>query len=213
MWNTNRIRLQNLREGGGWRWPVSAGNAGKPCCAPQESRPGIVCEDQSGRPGCWYQSERPRPRRSSRFQPRSADRGALPILACRRLSRCVAWSNSSNRSLTVRVFWPRFPFPARITRIAFPTAIHCNSSPGLMPNRSAISLGTVNCSLLVTLGMFLLYKGFSPYSRAAAQIARRGKRSAPSRFATNKADQIEFDLFEYQILDYIGQIGILASWK
>src|SRR5579864_1742581 len=159
--------------------------------------------------GCWYQSERSRPYRSSRFQPRSADRGVLPIRACRCLSRCVAWSNSSNRSLTVRVFWPRFPFPARITRIASPTAIHCNSSPGLMPNRSAITLGTVNCSLLVTLGMFLLYKGFSPYSRAAAQIARRGKRSAPSRFATNKADQIEFDLFEYQILDYIGQSGYL----
>src|ERR1700719_3604286 len=36
-----------------------------------------------------------------------------------------------------------------------PAGIHSNSSPGRMPYWSAIFLGTVNCSLEVTLGMIL----------------------------------------------------------
>jgi hypothetical protein len=40
--------------------------------------------------------------------------------------------------------------------MAFPSARHSMSSPGLIPKRSAMTLGTVTWSLLVTLAMSLL---------------------------------------------------------
>ena len=99
----------------------------------------------------WCQSGRLLAYSFSRFQPRAAGENTLPAFECRRFCRCVAWSKSSSRSFTVRSCPLRLIFSAGITRIASPAAIHCNSSPGLIPYWSAMALGTVNCSLLVTL--------------------------------------------------------------
>src|SRR5438876_3987440 len=72
------------------------------------------------------------------------------------------------QSLLYRALLPiEINFSAGITRIAFPAAIHCNSSPGLIPYWSAMALGTVNCSSLVTRHILTLARNPIPTKQPA----------------------------------------------
>jgi len=106
----------------------------------------MVCER-------WCQSGRLLSYSSSRFQPRPAGETTLPAFACRRLCRCVAWSKSSSRSFTVRSCSLRLFFSCGNHADRFPSRAPLQLISWLIPYWSAMALGTVNCSLLVTLGI------------------------------------------------------------